>query len=43
LANDIIVLSALTINLTILKNGVAVHRFKASEQVQIQAVISDEN
>ena len=43
LAKDIIVLSALTIDLTILKNGVAVNRFKASEQVQIQAVISDEN
>ncbi len=43
LAKDIIVLSALTIDLTILKNGVAVNRFKASEQVQIQAVIRDEN
>jgi hypothetical protein len=43
LAKDIIVLSALTIDLTIFKNGVAVNRFKVSEQVQIQAVISDEN
>jgi hypothetical protein len=43
LAKDIIVLPTLTIILTILKNGVAFNRFKASEQVQIQAVIRDEN
>lgn len=43
LAIDIIVLPTLTIDLTILKSGVAVNRFKASDQVQIQAVISDEN
>jgi hypothetical protein len=43
LAKDIIVLPTLTIILTIPKNGVASNRFKASEQAQIQAVISDEN
>lgn len=43
LAAQSIVLSPLTIDLTILKNGVAVNRFKANEQVQLQAVVSDEN
>jgi hypothetical protein len=43
LAADIAVLPAFAIDFTILKNGVAVNRFKANEQVQIQAVISDEN
>ena len=43
LAADIAVLPVFAIDFTILKNGVAVNRFKANEQVQIQAVISDEN
>lgn len=43
LAVDMIALPILTIDLTILKNGVAVNRFKANEQVQIQAIIRDEN
>jgi hypothetical protein len=43
LAADIAVLPAFAIDFTILKNGVAVNRFKANEQVQIQAVIRDEN
>jgi hypothetical protein len=43
LAKDITVLPTLTIVLTSFKNGVAVNRFKASEQVQIQAAISDKN
>jgi hypothetical protein len=43
LAADIAVLPILNINLKMLKNGVAINRFKANEQVQIQAVVSDEN
>lgn len=43
LAANIAILPTLNIDLSILKNGVAVNRFKAGEQVQIQAVVSDEN
>jgi hypothetical protein len=43
LADDIVLSPVLTIELSILKDGVAVNRFKANEQVQIQAVIRDEN
>jgi hypothetical protein len=43
LAANIAVLPVFTIDLKILKNGVPVNRFKANEQVQIQAVISDED
>jgi hypothetical protein len=43
LAADTIVTPISTIDLTILKNGVVVNRFKANEQVQIQAIIRDEN
>jgi hypothetical protein len=43
LADEIVISPVLTIDLMILKNGVAVNRFKANEQVQIQAVIRDDN
>jgi hypothetical protein len=43
LAAQNVILPALSFDLTILNNGVAVNRFKANEQVQIQVVVSDEN
>ncbi|WP_293746345.1 Ig-like domain-containing protein [uncultured Paraglaciecola sp.] len=43
LAAQVVVLPLLRIDLSILNNGVVVNRFKANEQVQIQAVINDEN
>ena len=43
LAADIPVLPVLSIDLKMKKNGVATNRFKANEQVQIQAIITDEH
>tara|TARA_R110000751_G_C13795394_1_gene483389 strand:+ start:11698 stop:14133 length:2436 start_codon:yes stop_codon:yes gene_type:complete len=43
LAADITVVSDLTIDLSILKNGVSVNRFKENEQVQLRAVVKDKN
>jgi hypothetical protein len=43
LAVDVPASPVLSIDLKMFNNGVAVNRFKANEQVQIQAVISDEN
>jgi len=43
LAADIAVLPVLSIDLKMFKNGLATNRFKANEQVQIRAVVSNEN